>query len=181
VRTLNDALHAERSQDERAQYAERLAQLDGTIASLRARLATVSPPVAAAPETPAGAHPTSLASRENPSTPAAESRPIAPSPPAAAPPRAPQIRAPALASPLQLAYPRAARQLRREATVELLLTVEADGTVSSAQPVGPRVGLGFEEAAQQAALRARFTPGTRDGVAQSMQTRLSVRFELVSR
>lgn len=178
VKTLNEALHAERSQDERAQYEEKLARLGGTITMLQSRLAT-SAPAPVAPSAPAP--PTvsvSSASEPQPST--AETRPAPPAaaPPAAVPARPPEIRVPVLATPLQLFYPRPARQLRREATVDLVLTVEADGRVSAAEPVGPRVGLGFEEAAQQAALRARFTPGTRDGVAQRMQTRLTVRFEL---
>jgi TonB family protein len=176
VKTLNEALHAERSQDERAQYEEKLTRLGGTITMLQSRLAA-SAPTPGAPPAPAtrSAEP---ASEPQPST--AEARPAPPSAPpsAVAPSRPPQIRVPVLATPLQLSYPRPARQLRREATVDLLLTVEADGTVSAAEPVGPRVGLGFEEAAQQAALRARFTPGMRDGVAQRMQTKLSVRFEL---
>jgi TonB family protein len=183
VRTLNDALAAERSQDNRAQYQEKLRELGGTIAGLQAQLvaapqpeaASAAPPAADGPAPAAAAAPTAVDSRGVAAPPPPSS---SPSP---APERATEIRAPALVSPLQLAYPRVARQLRREATVELLLTVEADGAVSAAEPVGPRVGLGFEEAAQQAALRARFSPGTRDGVAQRMQTRLSVRFELSSR
>jgi TonB family protein len=172
VKTLNDALHVERSQDDRSQYEEKLRQLNGTIAGLQAQL--VPPPTTASqlqpvipPPAPSPAAPHSAAP---PATTAA--------PPADPPARPAQIRPPVLAAPLVLSYPRVARQLRREATVELLLTVAADGSVLAAQPLGTRVGLGFEEAAQQAALRARFTPGSRDGVAERMQTRLTVRFEL---
>jgi TonB family protein len=175
VRTLDQALAAERSQDNREQYEKKLRELDGTIASLQARVVATPgpremppPPLTTVPAT----------SAPTPET-AGEDRP-APAPPSVPRP-AVQIRTPVLAAPLVLSYPRPARQLRREATVELLLTVEADGTVSSAEPVGERVGLGFEEEAQRAALRARFTPGSRDGVAQRMQTRLMVRFELASR
>ncbi len=180
VRSLDDALQAERSQDNRAQYEQQLRELGGTIAGLQAQL-VVAPPTEASPPSPPATTGPPIAAAPPPPAPA-EHRPstVPPSTPAAAE-RVTEIRAPTLAAPLQLAYPRAARQLRRAATVELLLTVEADGTVSSAEPVGPRVGLGFDEAAQQAALRARFKPGSRDGVAQRMQTRLSVRFELSSR
>jgi TonB family protein len=173
VKTLNEALHAERSQDERAQYEEKLTRLGSTITMLQSRLATSAP---AQSPPPTHAPPTASDSPPQP----VEARPVPdpPQPAEAAPVRPPEIRTPVLAAPLELAYPRAARQLRREATVDLVLMVEADGRVSAAEPVGPRVGLGFEEAARQAALRARFTPGTRDGVAQRMQTKLSVRFEL---
>lgn len=175
VRTLDQALAAERSQDNREQYEKKLRELDGTIASLQARV-VATPGAREMPAQPLAAVPSPSA----PSTALAGEDAVAPAPPQE-PRRAVQIRTPVLAAPLVLSYPRPARQLRREATVELLLTVEADGTVSSAEPVGERVGLGFEEEAQRAVLRARFTPGARDGVAQRMQTRLTVRFELASR
>jgi TonB family protein len=175
VRTLDQALAAERSQDNREQYEKKLRELDGTIASLQARV-VATPGAREMPPPPLTTVPATSA--PTPGT-AGEDRP-APAPPSVPRP-AVLFRTPVLAAPLVLSYPRPARQLRREATVELLLTVEADGTVSSAEPVGERVGLGFEEEAQRAALRARFTPGARDGVAQRMQTRLMVRFELASR
>jgi TonB family protein len=174
VQTLDQALAAERSQDNREQYEKKLRELDGTIASLPARV-VATPGAREMPTPPLAAVPTTSAPPET----SGDDRP-APAPPSEPRPTV-QIRTPVLAAPLVLSYPRPARQLRREATVELLLTVEADGSVSSAQPVGERVGLGFEEEAQRAALRARFTPGARDGIAQRMQTRLMVRFELASR
>ncbi len=175
VKTLNDALQVERSLDDRSQYEEKLRQLNSTIAQLQEQVPAATPaneslvavpraanvaPVAPPPAAQAVSPPTAV---------------VVPPPPPAQPAR---IRAPVLAEPLVPSYPRVARQLRREATVELLLTVDADGRVIAAEPQGTRVGLGFEEAAQQAALKARFTPGARDGVAERMQTRLTVRFEL---
>jgi TonB family protein len=179
VGTLNQALQAERSQDNRDQYERQLRDLGGTIADLQAQLVVASPGTplagpAAAAKADAGesAAATGVVAAQ-PQAPAVGTRSPEPTVVAA-------IRAPLLATPLRLSYPYAARQMRREATIELLVTVEPDGAVSAAEPIGPRIGLGFEEAAQQAVRRARFQPGTRDGVAARMPTKLSVRFELDS-
>jgi protein TonB len=75
-------------------------------------------------------------------------------------------------------YPALARRHRRTAVVEVELTVNAEGKVTAADRVGPPAGLGFDEAAREAAFSARFAPGTRGGVPVEMKTRLTVRFEL---
>ncbi len=71
-----------------------------------------------------------------------------------------------------------ARQLRKSAVVELELTVDPAGRVVAAEPLGPPVGFGFDEAAVAAARAARFSPGTRDGRPIEAKTRLAIRFEL---
>ena len=76
------------------------------------------------------------------------------------------------------AYPPAARRLRREATVELEVTVDADGSVVEARPVGTRAGFGFDEAAREAARHAVYRPATRGGVPVEATTRLTLRFVL---
>lgn len=59
-------------------------------------------------------------------------------------------------------YPREAKKQGIEGQVVLLITVEADGRVSTAKVVsGP--GHGLNEAARDAVLRARFKPATRGG------------------
>jgi TonB family protein len=75
-------------------------------------------------------------------------------------------------------YPPMARNRRREATVELRLTVDATGRVVAAEPTGAPAGFGFDEAAREAGMSARFAPGTHDGVAAEMETRLAIRFQL---
>ena len=75
-------------------------------------------------------------------------------------------------------YPRQAQLRRRQGTVELQVTVSAEGRVVAAEPVGIELGFGLEEAAREAAFAARYEPGTRDGVAVPMTTLLAIRFQL---
>jgi protein TonB len=75
-------------------------------------------------------------------------------------------------------YPSAARRARREATVRLQVAIDVRGRVISADPVGETMGLGFEEAAREAALRARFEPARRRGRPVPGQTSITVRFVL---
>ena len=71
-----------------------------------------------------------------------------------------------------------ARVRRRMATVELQVRVDAAGKVVGVAPLSPPAGFGFDESARAAALSARFRPGTRDGEAVEMETRLAIRFLL---
>ena len=73
-------------------------------------------------------------------------------------------------------YPPIALRRRVEATVELRVSVDAEGRVTAVEPVGAPRGLGFDEAARRAALSAVYRPGTRDGVPVAMQTMLEIRF-----
>ena len=63
---------------------------------------------------------------------------------------------------VQAPYPTAALRQKIEGVVVLRLTIDAQGQVSDAQ-VERGAGHGFDQAAQQAALRFRFTPAQKDG------------------
>ena len=60
-------------------------------------------------------------------------------------------------------YPPEAEKAGLQADVMLKLTIDRDGNVTKAEVIEP-VGSGFDEAAQAAALKFKFTPATRDGV-----------------
>jgi protein TonB len=75
-------------------------------------------------------------------------------------------------------YPRVGRRRGLEATVVVRVRVSAGGRVLDAEPVGDRVGFGFEEAAVRAARQARFAPARRNGEPVTADTRIAVRFEL---
>nr|AAG31132.1 MxcH [Stigmatella aurantiaca Sg a15] len=87
----------------------------------------------------------------------------APAPqPSEAPPAAPVVEMPKLLEIVEAIYPAQAKQDRLEAKVALRLTLDAQGVVKTAEVLGP-VGHGFDEAAQEAALRFRFEPAKRNG------------------
>jgi periplasmic protein TonB len=74
-------------------------------------------------------------------------------------------------------YPREAKKQGIEGQVVLLITVEADGTVSMAKVVsGP--GHGLDEAARDAVLRARFKPATKGGKPVATELRYLYDFAL---
>ncbi len=103
--------------------------------------------------------------------------------PAAEIPAAPADASPAIVRPSPISsvnarYPAAAVRLRREAVVLVQVLVDADGRARRAEVVGKRAGLGFDEAASTAALRAVYRPGTRDGEAVEMPTLVKVEFKL---
>ncbi len=100
-------------------------------------------------------------------------------PPAAETSAEPVIVPPRLAEPLSPRYPPLAQRLRKEATVELRVYVERDGTVSQVRPLDSH-GFGFDDAAQRAARRAVFTPGTRNGAPVGTWTSLRIAFKLGS-
>ena len=99
-------------------------------------------------------------------------------PTAHAVPPEPVVVAPVLRGYDEPVYPGTARQLGREAAVELRVLVDETGTVVRVEPAGPRAGLGFDEAARRAALSARYHPGTRDGVPVPQQVALTIAFKL---
>ncbi|WP_434041656.1 MULTISPECIES: TonB-dependent receptor domain-containing protein [Sorangium] len=95
--------------------------------------------------------------------------------PSAAPPRdapsAGMLVPPTPLTPLAAGYPDGAHG---DATVRLVLTVNADGTVRSAVPeAGPEP---FASAAVAAATSFRFAPATRDGAPVAARIRVEVRF-----
>jgi TonB family protein len=73
-------------------------------------------------------------------------------------------------------YPAAARRMNKSAQVDLKVLVDERGNVVQAEPTGPRVGFGFDEAALEAARRSTFRPATKDSVRVKMWTMLRVTF-----
>lgn len=78
------------------------------------------------------------------------------------PAKRPTVVAPELKQFVQAPYPVEAEKAGLTADVVLKLTVDETGAVTAAEVVEP-AGNGFDEAAQQAAMRFVFTPATRDG------------------
>ena len=73
-------------------------------------------------------------------------------------------------------YPQRAREMGIEATIELLVLVSTNGDVRSVRQISEPAGFGFDTAAQNAALRAKYQPATLDGIAVERETRLSIQF-----
>jgi TonB family protein len=90
---------------------------------------------------------------------------------------APVITPPALRDFVEATYPEEARAAGIEASVELELTISAEGVVTDARVVTP-VGRGFDEAAVAAARRFVFEPATRDGEPVGARIRYRYVFEL---
>src|SRR3954466_7772907 len=88
---------------------------------------------------------------------------IRPAEPAPDAPKKPVIVLPELTHFEHADYPPEAEKAGLQADVTLKLTVDREGNVSKAEVPTP-VGSGFDEAAQAAALKFKFTPATRDGV-----------------
>ncbi|KAB2902092.1 MAG: TonB family protein [Kofleriaceae bacterium] len=84
---------------------------------------------------------------------------------------------PTVATFVEAPYPPAAREAGREATVELEITVGADGRVLDARVLAP-AGDGFDEAALTAVRQFVFTPATRDGRPIAARIQYRYRFEL---
>ncbi|WP_155797942.1 energy transducer TonB, partial [Sorangium cellulosum] len=71
-----------------------------------------------------------------------------------------EVHPPELLDAAEAAYPESARAAGEEGSVVLRLTIDAEGRVTGAEVATP-AGRGFDEAAQEAALRFRFTPARR--------------------
>ncbi|QRO00441.1 TonB-dependent siderophore myxochelin receptor MxcH [Archangium violaceum] len=82
----------------------------------------------------------------------------------AVPAPAPALVPPKLLEFVQALYPAQAERERLEARVPLRLKIDASGTVTEAEVLEP-AGHGFDEAAREAALRFRFEPAKRNGIA----------------
>ncbi|MFY9821453.1 MAG: TonB family protein, partial [Thermoanaerobaculia bacterium] len=74
-------------------------------------------------------------------------------------------------------YPPAAKGSGKKVNIRLAVLVDETGHVIEAQiREGDKSGLGFEEAALEAAKRTRYVPATRDGIAGKMWTELLLDF-----
>ncbi len=95
---------------------------------------------------------------------------------------APVVTPPELLEFAQAPYPPEAEAQAIAATIELGITIGVDGLVEDAIVLTPAegqaVGLGFEQAAVEAAKRFVFTPATRDGEAIASRIRYRYVFEL---
>ena len=89
----------------------------------------------------------------------------------------PVIVPPELTQFVPATYPSEAEAARVEATVEVALTIEADGSVTEVAVVEPQ-GHGFDEAAVAAVQQFRFTPALRDGEPIRVRIRYRYVFEL---
>lgn len=123
----------------------------------------ISGPVSAQPAIPPGPGPTPPAPAE---TEPVETR------------VAPTVALPLLRQASPPRYPEMALRLRRETQVEVVVVVDETGRVVHAEVTGPPAGMGFDEAAREAALRSEFLPGTVDGEPVAMETRITVHFRL---
>jgi TonB family protein len=95
------------------------------------------------------------------------------------PPGAPHVVPPRLVSRPEPQYPDRARRRQVESDVLMLVLVDENGRVVRA--IVQRTddpGLGFNEAARQAALRASFNPASRDGLPGKMWTELPFSFRI---
>ena len=88
------------------------------------------------------------------------------------------VQAPEIKELPSYSYPQAAKGSGKKVTIRLAVLVDENGQVIDARiREGDKSGLGFEEAALEAAKKARYFPATRDGVAGQMWTDLELVFE----
>ena len=186
VRTLSRALGEEGAERDQAPE-ETIRDLQEKIQLLQEQLdagagdGSPGAPVGAAPDPGTGGR--VRASQDQPLVardgvaegPAVDAAPGAPHP-QLAPPAV--LTRPILVRWTQPTYPPLAMRLGREAVVRVRVLVDEKGKVVLAEPLDPKAGLGFEEAARRAALEAVYRPGTRNGVPVEMETVIAVRFEL---
>jgi TonB family protein len=74
-------------------------------------------------------------------------------------------------------YPVAAVRHRRSATVTVRVLIGADGRVEETERIGPKAGMGFDRAAEDAALASTWQPGTRGGEPVAMWAELHFEFK----
>ena len=105
-------------------------------------------------------------------------------PPSPAPPPAvgdlvemgPGVERPRMVGRPQPRYPPAASRLNKQADVQLRLLIDENGSVARIEPVGEKVGFGFDEAAAAAARGTRWVPATKLGVRVKMWVDLKISF-----
>ena len=140
-------------------------------------------PVAVPPERPPAPAPAPEAEIPTPEPSDPEPAPAAPpqaidAEPAVASAPAVRIMPPKLLSRPTPRYPVAALRVGRSATLTVRVLVGPDGKVVEVERVGPKAGLGFDRAAEDAARRSTWQPGTRGGEAAEMWADLRFEFKL---
>jgi protein TonB len=93
-------------------------------------------------------------------------------------PLGPDVAPPKLVGRLEPRYPMMAQKLKKEASLYVSVLVDEEGRVAQAKLAQDEVGFGFDEAALQAARRARFEPARKDGVVVKTWTNLKLEFRL---
>ena len=88
----------------------------------------------------------------------------------------PDVTPPVMLSRPKPTYPQSALRLKKEASVTIRLLVDENGNVVEAERIGPKAGMGFDQAAVGAAKRTRWQPATKDGVQVSMWAELTIEF-----
>ncbi len=73
-------------------------------------------------------------------------------------------------------YPPGAQRLGKSATIKLRILVDENGRVADVQPDGEPAGFGFDEAAEAAARRTRWSAAQKDGVRVRMWVDLTIAF-----
>ncbi|WP_199097727.1 energy transducer TonB [Dyella sp. ASV21] len=113
-----------------------------------------------------------------------ESTSVEAAPRQVAKPRAPALAdatgsaAPVLTRRVEPAYPAEARRARRQGWVDVVFTVQPDGSVSGASVADADPKYVFDRAALAAVSRWQFTPSTQDGKAVTAQVRQRIEFRL---
>jgi periplasmic protein TonB len=87
------------------------------------------------------------------------------------------VSAPVVLSQIQPEYSDDARKARVQGTVELVIVVNADGSVQ-VEKVQKSLGYGLDQRAIEAVRRWRFTPGKRDGQPVATYVEVLVNFSL---
>jgi len=130
------------------------------------------PPPAEVPERVPPAEPSPPA---EPTPPARETEPVPP----AEPGEETLVEPPRIIKMVEPKYPEKARQARVEGVVKIMVVVNVDGTVAKAVPVMEIEGYPeLTKAAVKALQQCEFAPGTVDGEATKMKTKVKMEFEL---
>lgn len=88
----------------------------------------------------------------------------------------PGVSSPSLVRQPSVVYPPAAVRHKREATVRVRILVDEKGRPTEIEQIGPKLGMGFDQAGLRAAKSTRWTPPTKDGIPVKMWVELSVDF-----
>jgi len=98
---------------------------------------------------------------------------------APAPPPSAAVRTgPERLDPVRPVYPRCCLRRGHEGTVELVLTIDAEGRVTAARVVSSAPCPALDASAREAALGLRYAPAREGDRAVAGEARLRVRFEL---
>jgi TonB family protein len=90
----------------------------------------------------------------------------------------PGVTAPKRIQSPPLDYPPIAKRMKREAEVVIRVLVDEGGRPIQVELAGPKVGLGFDEAALENVRKTKFAPATKNGVPVKMWMELKISFKL---